>query len=116
MTKEHMNIVKNIKDVSADLFSSLDIKAMLFSGDKSLKALDPKLLELLKKPGNSQYTQLSPILFTNPTEIVTILFLGNTLFLISSFHATSPFLGSLCYAYHHYLLILGPLTFTVRTL
>ena len=47
---------------------------------------------------------------------VTILFLGSALFLISSFHATSPFPGSLCYAYHHYLLILGPLTFTICTL
>ena len=47
---------------------------------------------------------------------VMILFLGSALFLISSFHATSPFPGSLCYAYHHYLLILGPLTFTVRAL
>ena len=47
---------------------------------------------------------------------VTILFLGSTLFLISSFHTTSPFLGSLFYAYHHYLLILGPLTFTIHTL
>ena len=47
---------------------------------------------------------------------VTILFLGSALFLISSFHATSPFLGSLCYAYHHYLIILGPLTFTVCAL
>ncbi|KAI9574139.1 hypothetical protein HD554DRAFT_2165641 [Boletus coccyginus] len=69
MTEERANIVKNIKDVSVDLFSSLDIKATLFSGDKSLKAFDPKLLGLLKKPGNSQYTQLSPILFVNPTEI-----------------------------------------------
>ena len=49
-------------------------------------------------------------------ELVTILFLGSALFLISSFCATSPFPGSLCYAYHHYLLILGPLTFTVCTL
>ncbi|KAF8123036.1 hypothetical protein EV363DRAFT_1455964 [Boletus edulis] len=57
------NIVKNIKDVSANLFSELDIKATLFSGDKSLKALDPMLSGLLKKPGDSQYTQLSPILF-----------------------------------------------------
>ena len=40
---------------------------------------------------------------------VMILFLGSTLFLISSFCAMSPFPGSLCYAYHHYLLILGPL-------
>ena len=40
-----------------------------------------------------------------------ILFLGSALFLISSFCATSPFLGSLSYTYHHYLLILGPLTF-----
>ena len=47
---------------------------------------------------------------------VTILFLGSALFLISSFRATSPFPGSLCYAYHHYLLILGPLTFTVCAL
>ena len=47
---------------------------------------------------------------------VTILFLGSALFLISSFCATSPFLGSLSYAYHHYLLILGPLTFTIHTL
>ena len=47
---------------------------------------------------------------------VMILFLGSALFLISSFHATSPFLGSLSYAYHHYLLILGPLTFTICAL
>ena len=47
---------------------------------------------------------------------VMILFLGSTLFLISSFRAMSPFLGSLCYAYHHYFLILGPLTFTVCAL
>ena len=47
---------------------------------------------------------------------VTILFLDSTLFLISSFHATSPFLGSLSYAYYHYLLILGPLTFTIYIL
>ena len=47
---------------------------------------------------------------------VMILFLGSALFLISSFRAMSPFLGSLCYAYHHYLLILGPLTFTVHAL
>ena len=47
---------------------------------------------------------------------VTILFLSSALFLISSFHAMSPFPGSLCYAYHHYLLILGPLTFTICTL
>ena len=45
-----------------------------------------------------------------------ILFLGSALFLISSFLAMSPFLGSLSYAYHHYLLILGSLTFTVHTL
>lgn len=69
MTEERTNIVKNIKDVSADLFSSLDIKAALFLGDKALKALDPKLLGLLKKPGDSQYMQLSPILFTDPTKI-----------------------------------------------
>jgi hypothetical protein len=75
MTEERANIVKNIKDVSADLFSSLDIKVTLFSGDKALKALDPKLLGLLKKPGDSQYIQLSPILFTNPTDIR-----GNELF------------------------------------
>ena len=47
---------------------------------------------------------------------VIILFLDSALFLISSFHATSPFPGSLSYAYHHYLLILGPLTFTVCAL
>ena len=47
---------------------------------------------------------------------VMILFLGSTLFLISSFCAMSPFLESLYYAYHHYLLILGPLTFTICTL
>ena len=47
---------------------------------------------------------------------VMILFLGSTLFLISSFHAMSPFPGSFCYAYHHYLLILGPLTFTICAL
>ena len=47
---------------------------------------------------------------------VTILFLGSALFLVTSFHAMSPFLGSLCYTYHHYLLILGPLTFTVHAL
>ena len=47
---------------------------------------------------------------------VTILFLGSALFLITSFRAMSPFPGSLSYAYHHYLLILGPLTFTVRAL
>ena len=47
---------------------------------------------------------------------VTILFLGSALFLISSFHATFPFLGSLSYTYHHTLLILGPLTFTVHAL
>ena len=47
---------------------------------------------------------------------VMILFLSSALFFISSFHATSPFPGSLCYAYHHYLLILGPLTFTVHAL
>ena len=45
--------------------------------------------------------------------IVTILFLDSALFLISSFHAMSPFLESLSYAYHHYLLILEPLTFTM---
>ena len=50
------------------------------------------------------------------SSTVMILFLGSTLFLISSFHATSPFPGSLCYVYHHYLLILGPLTFTVHAL
>ena len=47
---------------------------------------------------------------------VMILFLGSALFLISSFRATSPFPGSLYYTYHHYLLILGPLTFTIHTL
>ena len=47
---------------------------------------------------------------------VTILFLGSALFLISSFHAMSPFPGSPSYTYHHYLLILGPLTFTVCAL
>ena len=47
---------------------------------------------------------------------IMILFLGSTLFLISSFYAMSPFPGSLCYAYHHYLLILGPLTLTVHAL
>ena len=52
----------------------------------------------------------------NEDEGATILFLGSTLFLISSFHAMSPFLGSLSFAYHHYLLIMGPLTFTIRTL
>ena len=53
---------------------------------------------------------------TEQPKPVTILFLDSTLFLISSFCATSPFPGSLCYTYHHYLLILGPLTFTVRAL
>ena len=47
---------------------------------------------------------------------VMILFLGSALFLISSFRAISPFPRSLCYAYHHYFLILGPLTFTICTL
>ena len=47
---------------------------------------------------------------------VTILFLGATLFLISSFHATSPIPGFLIYEYYHYILILGPLTFTIHTL
>ena len=47
---------------------------------------------------------------------VTILFLGSALFLISSFCATSPFPGSLSYTYHHYLLFLGPLTFTIHAL
>ena len=37
-------------------------------------------------------------------EVVTILFLGSTLFLVSSFRATSPFLRSLSYAYHHIFL------------
>jgi hypothetical protein len=69
MTEECANIVKNIKDVLADLFSSLDIKATIFSGDKSLKALNPKLLGLLKRPSDSQYTQLSPILSADPTKI-----------------------------------------------
>ena len=45
-----------------------------------------------------------------------ILFLDSTLFLTSSFRATSPFPGSLYYAYHYYLLILGPLTSTVCAL
>ena len=58
--------------------------------------------------------QLNELL--NKAQFVTILFLGSALFLISSFCAMSPFLGSLCYAYHHYLLILGPLTFTVCAL
>ena len=75
MTEECANIIKNIKDISADLFSSLDIKAAVFSGDKALKALDPKLLGLLKKPGDTQYTQLSPVLFANLAEIR-----GNELF------------------------------------
>ena len=57
-------------------------------------------------PGHSQHLCLS----------VMILFLGSAFFLISSFRATSPFLGSLSYAYHHYLLILGPLTFTIHAL
>ena len=47
---------------------------------------------------------------------VTILFLGSALFLITSFRAMSPFPGSLSYAYHHYLLVLEPLTFTVHAL
>ena len=47
---------------------------------------------------------------------VMILFLSSALFLISSFRAMSPFLGSLSFAYHHYLLIMGPLSFTVRAL
>ena len=47
---------------------------------------------------------------------VMILFLGSALFLISSFCATSPFPGSLSYAYHHYLLILRPLIFTIHAL
>ena len=58
---------------------------------------------------------MSLLLLANVDDVM-ILFLGSTLFFISSFRATSPFPGSLCYAYHHYLLILGPLTFTVRTL
>ena len=49
-------------------------------------------------------------------QIVMILFLGAALSLISSFHANSLILGFLSYSYHHYLLILGPLTFTVHTL
>ena len=49
-------------------------------------------------------------------EGVTILFLDSALSLIFSFCAMSPFLRSLCYAYHHYLLILEPLTFTVCAL
>jgi hypothetical protein len=75
VTEERANIVKNIKDISAELFPLLDIKAMVFSGDKALKALDPKLLGLLKKPGDTQYTQLSPVLFANLAEIR-----GNELF------------------------------------
>ena len=47
---------------------------------------------------------------------VTVLFLGSALFLVSSFHAISPFLGSLSYTYHHYLLVLGSLTLTVHAL
>ena len=69
MAEECANIIKNIKYVSAGLFLSLDIKAAVFSGEKSLKALDPKLLGLLKKPSDSQYTQLSPILFANPNAM-----------------------------------------------
>lgn len=75
MTEERANIVKNVKDISADLFSDLGIKSTLFSGDKSLKALDPTLLALLKRPGDSQYTQISPVLFTDPGQIR-----GNDLF------------------------------------
>ena len=52
----------------------------------------------------------------NVKTAVMILFLGSALFLISSFHTISPFLGSFSYTYYHYLLILGPLTFTVHTL
>ena len=47
---------------------------------------------------------------------VMIFFLGAALFLISSFHATSPIPGFLTYGYHHDLLILGPLSFTVHAL
>lgn len=68
VTEERANIVKNIKDVSANLFFDLDIKPTVFSGDKSLKAADLKLATLLKKSGN--YTSLAPILFSDPTEIL----------------------------------------------
>ncbi|KAI9572237.1 hypothetical protein HD554DRAFT_2168471 [Boletus coccyginus] len=75
MTEERANIVKNIKDVSVDLFSSLDIKATLFSGDKSLKALDPKLLGLLKKPGDSHDLFKSPVL----VKIACVLMFGKAI-------------------------------------
>ena len=68
------------------------------------------------KYGKAARKPIGTICEPNHTVAVTILFLGSTLFLISSFHTTSPFLGSLSYAYHYYLLILGPLTFTVRAL
>ena len=78
------------------------------------KALHQSLLEMgfvhtLSDPGIYVY-------FHGQDIIVMILFLGSALFLISSFRATSPFPGSLSYAYHHYLLIMGPLTFTVHAL
>ena len=47
---------------------------------------------------------------------VMILFLGAALFLISSFQTTSLIPEFLSYSYHHYLFILGPLTFTVHAL
>ena len=47
---------------------------------------------------------------------VTILLLSAALFLISLFCTMSPIPGFFTYDYHHYLLILGPLTFTVQAL
>ena len=44
---------------------------------------------------------------------IMVLFLGASLFLISTEHAISYFLEFISYAYYHYLLILGPSTFTV---
>ena len=47
---------------------------------------------------------------------VMILFLGLSLFLISTECVSSHVLGFILYIYYHYLLILGPLTFIIYTL
>ena len=77
----------------------------------------PAKASLLSSGGGLVGHWLSPastvIVCRHAWKDVMVLFLGSALFLVTFFHATSPFPGSLSYAYHHYLLILGPLTFTI---
>ena len=103
--------------LARQLYTSVTLPKMLYTLDLWFKPIYSGNSDLVNRGSISTSKHLGQVQCLAAIAItVTILFLDSTLFLISSFRATSPFLGSLSYTYHHYLLILGPLTFTVCTL